>query len=360
MYLFNIRRKHVDGGTITKRSVEDADVSLSVTSAPYTGEPITPSVNVIVGSTLLSPNVDFTIKYIDNVEVGLATVTIMGTGNYYGEKSVYFYITSGAKPSGSWDFDITKSSVGGQKDMTSLSSSFRSINILPVRKDGKDTILCSHGTSYYLSLLSWDGSSAGSISVVDGTSHASGFEHGGTTADGIRFTFPNYGQNGMVYYQDVSTDMDVLQLNRDSADSVVGVGSGSMWPAPFYGFSIDGTVFYRVLSYGSSYSVLTVGLAVPFRIESFIAESMKTGAVPAIAFRFSPDGKSAVSVETSGNTYFVKYSLSTAFDFSTAKEDGRFSIGATKHPLFDIDAAGTKIVAVGSDNHTFFVYDLSR
>lgn len=359
-YLLNIRRKYIPNGTITRRSIADASVTISANSFPYTGEPITPGVTVIVSGTVLSANVDYLLEYRDNVDVGQGKVVLTGIGDYYGMKEATFYITSGAMPSGSWDFDITKTVLNGQKDLSSVSSNFRSMNILPVKKDGLGTIMCSHGSSFYLSLLSWDESSASSMSLVDGTSHVSGFEYGGTTGDGLRFTFPHYGQAGQVYYQDVSSVLDVAPLKKEGATVVEGFGDGSKWSTPFYGFSSDGKTFYRTLYYGNVHRLLTAKLSSPFRIESVVPDSVSLAGVPVSKLRVSPDGKSAVSFETSGNNYFVKYSLSTAFDFSTATETGRISVGITNHNLFDIDASGTKLVSVTSDGHTFYVYDLSK
>ena len=84
MYLLNIRRKHVAGGTITRKSIATASVTFPRNSYSYTGEAITPSASVRLDGALLSVNEDYTVAYVNNTNVGLATVVITGKGDFYG------------------------------------------------------------------------------------------------------------------------------------------------------------------------------------------------------------------------------------------------------------------------------------
>lgn len=58
----------------------------------YTGEEITPEVVVKDGERTLEKDVDYTVAYADNTEVGTATVTITGIGDYAGSVEVTFAI----------------------------------------------------------------------------------------------------------------------------------------------------------------------------------------------------------------------------------------------------------------------------
>lgn len=58
----------------------------------YTGSEITPSITITDGSATLVENTDYTVSYSNNVNVGTATVTITGKGNYSGTKEVTFEI----------------------------------------------------------------------------------------------------------------------------------------------------------------------------------------------------------------------------------------------------------------------------
>ena len=92
-------------GTITKTftiaPVKILKVSLSDYSLPYTGKerkPI-PTVTTKVNGVLvtLTKGQDYTVKYENNVDVGTATVTIKGTGNYSGTITKSFKIVQDEK-----------------------------------------------------------------------------------------------------------------------------------------------------------------------------------------------------------------------------------------------------------------------
>jgi gliding motility-associated-like protein len=65
----------------------------AIANQTYTGSDITPSVVVKDGSTTLTENTDYTIAYMSNINVGTATATITGIGNYSGTNIQPFTIT---------------------------------------------------------------------------------------------------------------------------------------------------------------------------------------------------------------------------------------------------------------------------
>ena len=67
---------------------------LSVTSYIYDGKAKTPGVTVKDGTKTLVNGTDYTVKYSNNVNVGTATVTVTGKGNYTGSKSTNFKINA--------------------------------------------------------------------------------------------------------------------------------------------------------------------------------------------------------------------------------------------------------------------------
>ena len=67
---------------ITGRSLEDASAELIKKQYNYTGSEITPLVAVTYKNTKLTENVDYTLECENNVNVGTATVTVKGKGNY--------------------------------------------------------------------------------------------------------------------------------------------------------------------------------------------------------------------------------------------------------------------------------------
>ncbi len=82
------------GGSSTSHDISNARVS-SISVQTYTGDPIEPEFTVCTGlSNLLMRDRDYTLAYADNVEVGTATVTITGTGDYHGTITRKFEIRS--------------------------------------------------------------------------------------------------------------------------------------------------------------------------------------------------------------------------------------------------------------------------
>ena len=69
-----------------------ADMVQSIASQPYTGSAIEPTVTVKDGSKTLTAGTDYTVTYKDNTNVGAATVTVTGKGNYAGSVSKTFTI----------------------------------------------------------------------------------------------------------------------------------------------------------------------------------------------------------------------------------------------------------------------------
>jgi hypothetical protein len=63
-----------------------------IAAVTYNGSALTPSVTVIDGVTTLINGTDYTVSYSNNINVGTATATITGIGNYTGTKTSSFTI----------------------------------------------------------------------------------------------------------------------------------------------------------------------------------------------------------------------------------------------------------------------------
>lgn len=90
----------VEDTTPTKVDLSKCTVTLSKTSYTYDGNAKTPTVTVKNGNTTLTKDTDYTVVYKNNTEVGTATVTVTGKGNYTGSKSATFQIIKQETPSG--------------------------------------------------------------------------------------------------------------------------------------------------------------------------------------------------------------------------------------------------------------------
>lgn len=78
--------KGISGSTtfeITPKSVKLA-VTTSPTNISYTGEPVTTGITVMSGKMKLTESKDYTVSYVNNTDVGTATVIATGIGNYEG------------------------------------------------------------------------------------------------------------------------------------------------------------------------------------------------------------------------------------------------------------------------------------
>lgn len=83
--------------TIYQKSIADATVSVSNIAAQcYTGEALTPEITVYDSETgkNLTAITDYSVEYTDNTDIGTATVTVTGAGNYTGETETQFTISS--------------------------------------------------------------------------------------------------------------------------------------------------------------------------------------------------------------------------------------------------------------------------
>ncbi|MBR4554646.1 MAG: hypothetical protein IKO27_03535, partial [Ruminococcus sp.] len=90
-------RQRFGGKKILSFGIKPADINsceiTGITKKLYTGEPLTlRTLELIFADKKLAEGSDYTVWYKDNVEPGLATVTVKGTGNFCGEYSEQFLI----------------------------------------------------------------------------------------------------------------------------------------------------------------------------------------------------------------------------------------------------------------------------
>lgn len=79
------------GFEIVSRKISDAVIS-EISDRQYTGNEITPEISVVYNGITLKKGVDYTVSYSDNTEVGTATVTVKGIGNFKDDAKVTFEI----------------------------------------------------------------------------------------------------------------------------------------------------------------------------------------------------------------------------------------------------------------------------
>ena len=82
--------------TIDKANISSASVS-GIKNATYTGKAIQQRLNVVLDYRTLAAGTDYTVSYANNVNVGTATITITGKGNYTGSIKKTFKIATAVK-----------------------------------------------------------------------------------------------------------------------------------------------------------------------------------------------------------------------------------------------------------------------
>ena len=97
------------GQPVGAGKITEAKVTLEKDSYVYDGTAKKPAVAVELNGKELAPGTDYTVSYHNNVNVGTATVTVTGIGNYTGSKTAEFTITEAAEDTKR--IDISKADV---------------------------------------------------------------------------------------------------------------------------------------------------------------------------------------------------------------------------------------------------------
>lgn len=87
---------------IREAQIYSSYVTVNGESFTYTGSPFTPAVSVTLKGTQLMKDRDYTIAYTNHTNVGTATVTVTGIGNYTGTAKKTFVISKAKAPEISW------------------------------------------------------------------------------------------------------------------------------------------------------------------------------------------------------------------------------------------------------------------
>lgn len=84
---------------VAPKNVADAKVSVSVLPQEYTGSPLEPGATVVVDGKTLVVGTDYElVDFVDNIEIGTASFTVVFKGNYAGETEGTFVIEAAFVP----------------------------------------------------------------------------------------------------------------------------------------------------------------------------------------------------------------------------------------------------------------------
>lgn len=360
----------------------DAVVTLASETVYYTGNPVYPSVSVTYEGAALVVNTDYTLNYTDNTEIGAATVTVTGTGEYTGSVVKTFQIVSAVVPAGWADFDLSKLgdpvANASLTDSTATYGSNENISLLGMQTLPDDSLLFGAVAQGHPYIWGFD----------DG--HAFEISHFKSAPTSRGVAIENY--RGAVLANDGKTiyDTDTSGVYRTALGTAYDLSTGGTrtfvsnsgfgeMPIRLQ-FSNDGSrLFYRSDATNNR-ALYFVDLATPWDVSSKgqyssfdlgALQNLPAAIVQAYAFLFSPDGKEFLyTVENNTlyqadrSQYIIKLSLSTAYDLSTATvhSSKRLSGGSNWWQGIAVNNAGTKMLLFkwnGSTARAFYEYNLT-
>lgn len=350
MVILPNRRKFMVGVIPSGATVPMSEcvVTLASDNVQYTGSARTVGVAVTWGTTELEVNTDYTLSWANNVNVGPATVTVTGMGQFSGSVIKTFYVVVGSAVP--WAFNLSDATLA---DELSLSGGIQYELPLVENYDGGAAVLPMHqwaNNAYLIGrTLSRDENDeyhltnlASSSFVLDG-SGISGSLH--------PFHFSR-SQSGWYGNDPLSKVLKMKSSGGVSSFDFADALSENIQVAPY--FANGGRMIFI---FGGSYKIYSFVLSNPYDITTVDVESRKvvdrflgvSGYNRCQSCNFSPDGLEAiVTVTGSGVVYHV--SLSEPYDLS-----GATSIGSLTTAM-----GGTCILSLTNGGKTLILGNSSK
>ena len=342
----SIRRKYMNPRIPHGETVQMSEcvVTLASDRVTYTGSACTVGVAVTWGGEALSVNADYTLSFANNVNLGPATVTVTGMGQFAGSVTRTFYIV--ATPSGQpWTFDVSDATEvtntsGGPVSSGSVPFCVRGGYLFSSQSDG--------------TVVRWQYDDAERAFVSTGVHTASNGACRGfcLSRNGLHsymyVNASNYSASGVdtVYMFDHATAWDVSDASPGYMTHDVkmpyALPKKSAWSDYAAAIDIDttGTKIYAVMRSGY---VHTSVLATPFDVTSAVEASLSTIDLETVAgitylagAQIAPDGRSLVLITSSGVVH--TFGLSAAWDVSSidTTSDRTFNTGLTGQTVYGI------------------------
>lgn len=357
----------------------DAVVTLASETVYYTGNPVYPSVSVTYDGAVLIVNTDYTLNYTDNTEIGAATVTVTGMGEYTGSVVKTFQIVSSVVPAGWANFDLSllgdPVASASLRDSTAYYYSNTNLSGLGIQTLPDDSIFFIAPEQGHAYIWGFD----------DG--HAFEVGHFKSTYTSRSRSVSNYkggtlGNSGTLLYDYNSSEgtcktiLDTAyQLSTENSRSHLVVSMG-IEPMRMQ-FSYDGRkLFYR--GGNEATTLYYTDLSTPWDLaskgnHSYIDLSSLSNLpfdsmVEALAFLLSPDGKTLLftcsgTASQVKKQFLIKLSLSTAYDLTTASVHSykQLTTGSNWWQGVAVNSAATKMLLHlwNSTTRVFYEYDLT-
>ena len=349
----SIRRKYMvsripKGATV---SMSECVVTLATDSVQYNGQPRTVGVAVTWQGATLAVNTDYTLSFANNKNVGSATVTVTGMGQFSGSVTKNFSITSGAVVG--WDgIDLANTTDTGN---SAALSGISGIHHLQTLQDGR--LFFIDATDHKMRIWGFDSghpfevshfkSSADSVS--DAVSNA---QMGALTGNGLAVAYSQLSY-GRFWTRPLSTAFDLSTLGTQTERQLAANNLRIHIARNGLHLAIKDKV-------GVDLSVYSLSTANDFSTLSQFSTKNMSNIVNGTwrDFVFSEDGLTMLAV-VGGSVCRIDFE--TAWDVTTGSQHSSFTpTGLTG----DIDAVAvsndaTKMILFSTGDGKFHEYNLS-
>mgnify|MGYP003645540892 CR=1 FL=1 len=173
--------------------------------------------------------------------------------------------------------------------------------------------------------------------------------------DGTRMFVAGY-NNQRIYQYTLSTAFDVSTASYSSTSLSVSAQDATIWPFVFNG---DGTKLYIVGKTNDAVFQYTLSTAFDLSTASYANKSFSIATQSASAYGIALNTAGTKMFISDGNDSVYQYTLSTAFDVSTASYANlSFSAAAQDNGMMGLtfNSNGTKMFTVGYDNDSVYQY----
>ena len=208
----------------------------------YSGMPCTPALTVKVDGVTLKKDQDYTVEYVNNVNVGTATITITGIGNYAGYRTETFEI----KPKA-----ISNASVGGVSPFF-VYSGMPCTPALTVKVDG---VTLKKDTDYTVKYVNNKNIGTANI-IIQGIGNYTGYrietfeiepkDISNASVGGISLS---YGYSGKAYTPALTVKVDGVTLKKDTDYTVKYVNNKNIGTANIIIQGIGNYTGYRIKTF---------------------------------------------------------------------------------------------------------------
>ena len=205
-----------------KISITNCTITLNQSSYTYDGTAKKPTVTVKYNNVVLIKDTDFTVSYLNNINVGTAIATVTGKGNYTGTVSKNFTINPKQKEAFVWakdNWNFNNSATSGYFKRSTYRNQISDgyLNVLKKNLSNSEYEVIFNGTYYGNAWLDnvWSGSCYGMSSTAllskEGILPYSNYKSGATKLYDLNYPIRDNGVSSLVTYYQMLQVKDIIQ-----------------------------------------------------------------------------------------------------------------------------------------------------